>query len=86
MHYSAEEVHDIFAPSESAVDTIHQWLVSAGVHPEKISQSTNKQWMQLDLTASEIEALLNAKYHHYQNIETGHRQISTDEYVTFSVL
>jgi hypothetical protein len=34
------------------VDAVHEWLVSAGVTVEKISQSVNKQWMQFDASAS----------------------------------
>jgi len=31
QHYTAEEVHDIFAPSLSAVESIRDWLVASGI-------------------------------------------------------
>ncbi|KAL5329892.1 hypothetical protein ACEPPN_003412 [Leptodophora sp. 'Broadleaf-Isolate-01'] len=61
QHYSAEEVADIFAPSQKTVDAVHEWLVSAGIAAEKISQSVNKQWMQFDASAFDLESLLGTK-------------------------
>jgi tripeptidyl-peptidase-1 len=45
------------------VDAVYEWLVSAGVAAEEISQSVNKQWMQFDASASDLESLLNTEYH-----------------------
>jgi tripeptidyl-peptidase I len=45
QHYAAGEVAEIFAPSQATVDSVREWLVSAGIPAEKISQSLNKQWM-----------------------------------------
>ena len=85
-HYSAEEVAEIFAPSHAAVDAINNWLVSAGIAAEKISQSVNKQWMQFDASTEDLESLLNTKYHVYEHTETGQSTVACDEYVTLSVL
>ena len=46
-HYTSDEINSIFAPSKSTFDSIHDWLESAGIQAEKISQSVNKQWMQI---------------------------------------
>lgn len=56
-------------------------LSSAGIAAEKISQSTNKQWMQFDVSAFDLETLLNTKYHIYEHTETGKLAIACDEYV-----
>ncbi|EGP87472.1 unnamed protein product [Zymoseptoria tritici ST99CH_1A5] len=78
--YSAEEVHDLFAPVKDSVDAVKQWLTSAGIEAKRISQSVNKQWMQLDLSASEAEQLLQTKYHFYDHPATGKTTIGCDEY------
>jgi tripeptidyl-peptidase-1 len=78
-HYSAEEVAEIFAPSRSTVDAIYDWLVSAGIASEKISQSANKQWMQFDASALDLESLLQTKYHIYEHTDTGASTIACDE-------
>jgi tripeptidyl-peptidase I len=51
-YYTAEEVVEIFAPSQATVNPVREWLVSAGIPAEKISQSVNKQWMQFDASTS----------------------------------
>lgn len=42
-HMSPEEVIDFFAPDQSSVDSVIDWLVSSGIARHRISQSTNKQ-------------------------------------------
>jgi tripeptidyl-peptidase-1 len=78
-HYRAEEVADIFAPSKATVDAIYEWLVSAGITAEKISQSVNKQWMQFDASASDLESLLNTEYHAYEHSGTGKSTVACDQ-------
>lgn len=76
---SAEEVHDLFAPSQEAVDSVHSWLVSAGVAADRISQSVNKQWIQFDADAAELERLLHTEYYIYDHADTGRTHIATRE-------
>jgi len=54
-------------------------LTKAGIEAERISQSVNKQWIQLDLSASEAEQLLQTKYHFYDHTATGKTTIGCDE-------
>lgn len=79
QHYTAEEVADIFAPSQATVDAVYGWLVDAGIAAEKISQSVNKQWVQLDVPVIDLESLLNTKYHEYEHAETGKKTIACEE-------
>lgn len=79
-HYTAEEVADIFAPPQATVDAVHEWLISAGITAEKISQSVNKQWMQLDILAPDLESLLQAEYHVYEHAETSKATVACDQY------
>ncbi|KAH7354976.1 putative alkaline serine protease AorO [Rhexocercosporidium sp. MPI-PUGE-AT-0058] len=80
QHYSAEEVTDIFAPSQKTVDAVHDWLVSAGIAAEKISQSVNKQWMQFDASTFDLESLLGTEYHEYEHSGTGKTTVACDKY------
>ena len=79
-HYTAQEVHDLFAPSIDSVTAVRDWLEAAGVEPGRISQSANKQWIQFDASVSEAEALLHTKYYHYEHA-TGSTSLGCDEYV-----
>lgn len=79
QHYSAQEVADIFAPSQSAVDAIRGWLLSSGVKAEKISQSVNKQWLQFDASTADLESLLSTEYHVYEHTATGKSTVACDE-------
>ncbi|KAL9614182.1 MAG: hypothetical protein Q9167_001334 [Letrouitia subvulpina] len=79
-HYTAEEVHEIFAPSKGSVDSVRSWLESTGVHPERISQSTNKQWLQFDAATEEVERLLDTEYYHFEHLDSGKSNIACDGY------
>jgi tripeptidyl-peptidase I len=80
-HLSAEEVTDLFAPSKDAVDAVQAWLEAAGVHASRISHSMNKQWLQFDAKTSEVEELLQTRYHFFEHSEHGSASIACDEYV-----
>lgn len=75
----------MFAPSQDAVDSVRSWLESAGVAADRISQSVNKQWMQFDADASEIEKLLRTEYYLYSHSETGKSHIACREYVHLGI-
>lgn len=80
QHYTAEQVHEIFAPKQESVEAVRVWLHESGIHPDRVSQSVNKQWIQFDATTGEVEALIHAEYHHYVHLATGKSTIGTDEY------
>lgn len=79
-HYSAEEIVELFAPSDETVDAVRSWLLAAGIESHRISQSANKQWMQFDAKVSEAESLMKTKYHHYEHAPTGRLSVACDEY------
>lgn len=78
--YSPEEVIDIFAPPKHAVDAVRQWLHDSNISPERISQSTNKQWIQFNANVQEAERLLKTKYHQYEHLATGKTNVACEEY------
>ena len=81
QHLSVEEVHDLFAPSQETVDHVRTWLESEGISADRISQSANLQWMQLDVSVAEAERLLRTEYHQYTHRGTGKAHIACREYV-----
>jgi len=42
-HMTPEEVIDFFAPDQSSVDAVIDWLVASGISRNRIGQSANKQ-------------------------------------------
>lgn len=76
---SVSDVHDLFAPSQESVDKVRGWLESSGIAADRISQSVNKQWMQFDADAEEVEKLLRAEYYIYSHSETGRSHVACRE-------
>ncbi|WPG97613.1 subtilisin-like protein [Acrodontium crateriforme] len=79
-YYTTEEIHDMFAPAQDAVDAVRGWLEAAGIEAHRVSQSVNKQWIQFDAKTAEVEELLKAKFHFYEHAPTGKNSIACDEY------
>ena len=79
QYYSVEDVTDYFAPSDESVAAVRAWLENAGIESDRISQSTNKQWIQLDAYTHEAEDLLKNKFHIYEHDSNGKMSIGCDE-------
>ncbi|KAK3377331.1 peptidase S8/S53 domain-containing protein [Lasiosphaeria ovina] len=79
-HLSAKDVTAMFAPSVESVDAVKSWLVESGIPAHRLSQSTNKQWIQFDALVGEAERLLLAKYHVFEHLESGVTNIACSEY------
>jgi tripeptidyl-peptidase-1 len=77
---SSREVIDLFAPATASVDAVTEWLTSAGIAANRISQSVNKQWMQFDATTAEAEDLLFTEFYVYEHRPSGTQNIACDEY------
>ena len=56
-HMTAEEVIDFFAPHESTVTTVIDWIVGSGIARERVSQSVNKQVSHFSKECSRICSL-----------------------------
>ncbi|KAF7172400.1 hypothetical protein CNMCM6106_006590 [Aspergillus hiratsukae] len=80
QYFSVEEVHDLFAPSQETVDQVRTWLESEGISADRISQSANKQWLQVDVRVQEAERLLRTNYFLYEHAGTGKSHIACREY------
>ena len=75
QHYSVKDVVDAFAPSTETVERVVGWLTESGIDRERLRLSKSKGWIELDATAEEAEALIDAEYHVYTHVETGAQQI-----------
>lgn len=56
------------------------WLVSGGISAERISLSANKQWIQFDAHAHEMEDILFADFYIFEHASTGTKNVAVDEY------
>lgn len=82
-YYTAEQVADIFAPSEASVNAVRSWLEDTGIDLDRVSISTNKQWLQLDAKASEANESLRTQYHLFEHATTGKTSVACDEYANY---
>ncbi|CZT09147.1 related to Tripeptidyl-peptidase sed1 [Rhynchosporium agropyri] len=78
-HMTPEEVIDFFAPPQSVTDAVLDWLHSSGIGADRCAPSVNKQWIQFDATAEEVENLLFADFYLWKH-SSGVHDISTEEY------
>jgi tripeptidyl-peptidase-1 len=62
------------------VDVVKSWLVDSGIPEERISQSSNKAWLQFDASIGEMEELLQTKYHYYEPVNGGRKHVGCEEY------
>lgn len=70
----------MFAPLQESVDAVKAWLVDAGIAAERISQSANKQWVQFDAHAEDVEDLLMADFFEFEHVASGSKSIAVDQY------
>ena len=65
QHFTPMEVIDTFAPSEETISAVTNWLIDAGFSRDRLRLSSNRGWIHLNASTSEVENLLNAEYHVY---------------------
>ena len=80
-HWTAQEVHDMFAPSPEAVAVVQGWLEACGVHPSEIVHSDNKGWLAFNIPAHQAETLFQTQYHEHEHSSSGSIRIGCDECV-----
>jgi len=79
-YLSTDEVHEIFKPSDDALEQVKAWLVQEGVNADSIVHSANKGWIAVDLPASHVEDLFNAEYYVHRHEGKGMEAVGCDEY------
>ncbi|KAI9829111.1 MAG: hypothetical protein M1832_000134 [Thelocarpon impressellum] len=78
-HWTAQQVAEMFRPSQEAVDAVKTWLFDAGIAEERVKQSQGLSWVNLNATVDEAERLLQAKYHRYEHA-SGQPHIACESY------
>lgn len=77
---TAEEVAEIFKPSDEAVAAVRQWLESAGISEHRVTHSDNKGWLAFDATTEEAESLLHTEYHAYEHTKQDASATACEKY------
>lgn len=73
QHWTPDKVVEVFAPPDSASETVRKWLIDAGFGKNRIRRSTNKAWIDVvgGATSDELERLLDARYHIFKREDGG---------------
>lgn len=79
-YYTAEEIHDIFAPADEAVQAVKEWLYSFGIDKSRVVHSENKGWIAFDASVEEAESLLKAEYFEHEHKSSSKIRVGCDEY------
>jgi len=74
-HWSPAQLAETFAPSRESIEAVKVWLENSGVETKRMRLSPSKGWIDLNATAEEVEALLDAEYHVYKHEDTGHEHV-----------
>ena len=67
QHFTPMEVVDAFAPSKETISAVTNWLVDSGISRDRLRLSSNKGWIHVNASTSEVENLLNTEYHVYSH-------------------
>lgn len=78
-YMSAEEVKNFFAPAKESVSAVRSWLENAGIDSGRVTQSANKQWLQFDGKAEEVERLLQTEYYIHTHATSGRTHLSCEK-------
>lgn len=76
---SKEELEKYTTPSSETVDAVTSWLTSNGIASSSIKQ-TSPDWLEVPISISKMEALLNTKYTMYQDARSGVQVPRTSNY------
>jgi tripeptidyl-peptidase-1 len=82
--YTVDEINELFAPAKESVSAVRDWLESAGIAGPRVSQSANKQWLQFDGDAEEVERLFGTEYYIYNDDVSGKSYLGCEKYVLIS--
>ena len=79
-HWTAKEVAEMYAPSSETVETVTEWLKSAGIDTDKIEQTQSLGWLNVKVTVAEAEELLKTRYFSYEHTSSGTPHVAFTEY------
>ena len=62
------------------MQSVKDWLISAGIDSSRIVHSDNKGWLAFDATAQEAENLLLAEYYEHEHVRSDRLRVGCDQY------
>lgn len=80
QHYTQEQIAELFAPDESSITAVKEWLVKSGIPAGSISSPKSKGWLDFETTVGQLQSVLQTQYHHYDHAVKQGDHIGTDEY------
>ncbi|KAJ2978445.1 hypothetical protein NQ176_g3813 [Zarea fungicola] len=80
QHYSADEVTELFAPSDEALESVKDWLAASGISNKTMLTPKSKGWVHFTATVSQLETALQTEYHRYTHIRSGATYFGTHKY------
>jgi subtilase family serine protease len=81
QYWSAENVHDMFAPPEETVSAVMDWLTSSGIHRDRLVHTDNKGWIAFDASVQEVEGLLLTEFYEHEHKHSEKIRVGCDKLV-----
>ncbi|KAG8534297.1 uncharacterized protein KY384_001141 [Bacidia gigantensis] len=78
-HLTPEQIIELFAPSQDAIEIVHDWLVTSGIDKSRIALSKGRNWYNFNASIAEVEGLLRTQYNIYSHA-SGQEHIACDDY------
>lgn len=66
-HWTTEEIHARFAPSDAAREGVLSWLHEQGFARERVASTAGNGWMAVNMSAREAERLFATEYYEQEN-------------------
>jgi len=79
-HWSHKQIAETFAPSESTMKAVFEWLIAAGVKKDGIRRTQSMGWVEFNATVLEAESLLRTEYWGWKHEETGQGHVGCEGY------
>ena len=76
-HWSVEEIHAEFAPSDDTIEAVKLWLEELGFHRDDIAESASRGWLGVDMPVHQAESLFDTEYYEHED-EDGAVRIGCD--------
>lgn len=77
---SCIQIVDTFAASDETIESVKAWLVGSGIDHSRIKLSNGRNWMKLNVTVEEAEALLQTEYNIFSHYATGEDRLGCEHY------
>ena len=84
QHWTTEDIHAEFAPSDATTNAVVAWLHDHGFISDDLASSASRGWLGLKMAARDAELLFSTEYFEHID-EDGNLIVACDEYVPHRV-